>query len=746
MRATLALLQLFVVAHVAGQFVRLEGRQFMIGEQPFYPRVMNYYMSMASSIASSQDPNDLYATPDKVYDRSVYSEFECNSITTCDQQLRAHFDKIAEMGFNTIRFGVGPHLATDGGRRFALPVRNNNSSPEWQYDLYLTPPGFSDQFSVRYFQMLSGLLDVAQDAGLKVILLTADNGRNSWNPPDDPTLYAQYLARLADELKDHPALLAYDLWNEPADQNTPAFRCGKPQACAMSAQWFDAINEFDHNHMVTLGGIGVSDMMHWDPSILKLDFWSPHLYPQIAGYFNTSQQSAIEGVKAELCWYNRECPMPYMVGETGFSAEDDYDDHLNDGGSDPHLDSDPAHHRMPWMHGTEEEQAEYARQTMDATRHFGGSGYSWWQFQNSRSTNLLVPLSQAGNYLGNFYGVLKYGDGIQPWYPKQIVQTMTNYPLPAANFNFTASPSSHFRDWRGFFGQNLLTWHLNDEEGNPIQDAALRAQFMFYNSNDDFSFSVYAHYTSNTAGALRINAAPDPDPYSYVGEILALPLIPGRRADVIDEFALFSNAAPAEGSTREYFRNPIRFRGEVENVTLEQGEYRDFRHWDEIQVNGVHLIGDGNLGGGADFHARRTIHLLDFHAAEGSFVHIWNEETFASCSDNIGANIVAPIGPKNGSATVHTKQPLSIELRFGGVEETEIEVFPNPCQNSLSIRMIKTLPMTVHVFDGSGKVVLTAKGNGPLMLIDTSLLAEGLYNVEINCAGFNTTHSILKAK
>ncbi len=60
--------------------------------------------------------------------------------------------------------------------------------------------------------------------------------------------------------------------------------------------------------------------------------------------------------------------------------------------------------------------------------------------------------------------------------------------------------------------------------------------------------------------------------------------------------------------------------------------------------------------------------------------------------------------------------------------------------------MIKTLPMTVHVFDGSGKVVLTAKGNGPLMLIDTSLLAEGLYNVEINCAGFNTTHSILKAK
>ncbi|MBK7083929.1 MAG: cellulase family glycosylhydrolase [Flavobacteriales bacterium] len=87
----------------------------------------------------------------------------------------------------------------------------------------------------------------------------------------------EILQEFGDRFNVHPALMAYDLYNEPAYFDYTDHT--KQWICEKVASVYDELKAADPNHLITVGGISVVEVFEWDPTILKLDFWSPHLYP-----------------------------------------------------------------------------------------------------------------------------------------------------------------------------------------------------------------------------------------------------------------------------------------------------------------------------------------------------------------------------------------------------------------------------------------------------------------------------------
>lgn len=522
-------------------FVSLVGRQFMLSGQEFYPRVLNYTFEIASNVDGSTDPDDLYATVEADYDFNVGQIFECDNENDCNTQIEEHFAKVVSMGFNTIRIvRFHPSMRKVGATRsFTLRVKHHSDPWGSRYPIDLPQGTYTDAVSERYFELLQGVLDLAHQEGLKVILLCTDkypdnNGAELFYPGvdiDAADMYASYLTKLGEEIADHPALLAYDLWNEPAwPWDGPMAACTKSEVCDYTTLWFDAINTHDHNHLVTLGGASFYDLGAWDPTVMKLDFYSPHAYPSGQSrvypsglYYDPSFMD--NEVSAELYWLAGVSPMPYLVGETGFAANDDVS------GAPDFLDNDPTHHQMPWMHGTESQQSSYAASTLAATRAYMGSGYSWWVFQDVYYIRIPWVLDpnlelKPGDYRGNFYGLLKYGNGVDPWQDKPAVSVFQAF-LPSPVPSVLPPPPANGHNWFMFNHASLnRSWFLKDLNSKPITDAIVKCQYHYYNTpypggpDSEKKFTLTNIVVPDEVGEVTIKGSPIvPDHYVSEREI-----------------------------------------------------------------------------------------------------------------------------------------------------------------------------------------------------------------------------------
>lgn len=341
------------------QFVTLEGREFKLNGDDFYPIVMNFSVLYArnASVNGTPTPGDIYLTTDASHGPTL--GFDCDDEPTCLARLLVDLQKVRSMGFNTIRvvgnitpeYNDTPTLGADE-RRFKISIGQNpfpaNDHDENRVKVDLEED-LNGNYTQRHVDLLYDLLEVALEADLKVIILAGGNV-TKWNT-NDPVRYmypafdlnavndyALLLEKLADRLKDHPALLAYDLYNEPHYNGMQFKECTswydnkchdhieqkwrKQDICDFTKLWYDAINIFDQNHLVTLGGLGKDELEQWDPAVLHIDFYSPHYYltKDYRGQWDPIQ--AMLKYRAELHWIGQVCPMPWIVGETGFSAND----------------------------------------------------------------------------------------------------------------------------------------------------------------------------------------------------------------------------------------------------------------------------------------------------------------------------------------------------------------------------------------------------------------------------------------
>ena len=255
-------------------------------------------------------------------------------VSDCSQKLDADFETMAGKGFNAVRVcGIAPAIK-DGA--LSLPVASDN------------PVSFAD-----YLSLLDGLLGVLDARGLKAILLVGA-GSDQWG---SSALYRDYLRNLCTHLKDNPAVLAYDLYNEPA--------WGYPQVAGLdkyrTAHWVAdsvwTIRRHAPHHLVTIGLSHPDTVFAWDPALLPVDFVSYHFYSLTKNFPDSPDRIA-----SMLYWAGKTSTKPWIIGETGYSGTDG-----------PSTGS---------MTGTTAEQQTYAELTLQRSLDCGCMGYSWWQYQD----------------------------------------------------------------------------------------------------------------------------------------------------------------------------------------------------------------------------------------------------------------------------------------------------------------------------------------------------------------------------
>ena len=386
---------------VHGQHMTIEGRQFKDENgNNFYPLVCNYLVQIINI-----DPNDFSSTfvgPYGAYN-DCWPAYYCSSTSNCDQELRNNFEEIHALGFNTVRIlQLCPTFIRQGTKIYDYQsIRfwecpqtgfyvetKHQANDDWINDRIFSQ---TDQIQQKLFDHIMNVLGIAFEKGLKVILVTTKvNGEYH---DSFPNLYNNYLNSLSAYLANNApqqiqaTILGYDLQNEPyaswKDRSWPWNPLSKSEVCQNFQMWYNTIKSNEYYRLITLGGCGLLDIGEYDPQILSLDFYSPHLYTH--HYFNDSPPGfqeqyfdhMVNRIKGQLYWLNENLTIPWIIGETGFRANNNNSFNVKD--------------------GTEYQQQQYAEITLPYTYNCGGSGYSWWNYQDD-------------GLAGPYWGVLSCGD------------------------------------------------------------------------------------------------------------------------------------------------------------------------------------------------------------------------------------------------------------------------------------------------------------------------------------------------
>ncbi|TXI75650.1 MAG: hypothetical protein E6Q44_17040 [Flavobacteriales bacterium] len=744
------------LAQPAG-FVSLVGRDFMLDGELFYPVAINFDTELQTWTTPVTDLDELFCTVGSIYDHA-FSAYEHTSEAALDQQITEHFAKIRSMGFNTVRFGI-PVIwnwnPADGPRRCSVVYYRHI---QWERNLLdLDMNGYDDPASQRYFHLLRKLIRLADAEDLKVILLCAQANIAEYEPGFVPSSagaqdYADYLQRLAQELKDEPGLLAYDLWNEPIWSNRAMARLTKEKVCTYTGQWYDAIRSADAHHLVTLGGASFHEFGSWDPAIMKLDFYSPHIYPRFSRLDGFSFQATMDRYRALLHWQSRSCPIPWLIGETAFAAEDDAVDPMDlaNNSSTPILVADPRTKRMPYMMGSEAEQAEFFTIGMDAVRNYLGSGYSWWGFQNGRNHPLLLPESftntSAGHkklveeYHYNFWGPLKYGNpgGLNlpapwnaqnRWRDKAMVAAMQNYSLPPTPTEMPPPPSNYY-NW---YNLNTNVWrdgYIKDQNNQPVADALMEVPWRYVLNLFNpppvmpaWTFTEWMPYVTDQNGFFSIRKVP-------VVAGFNTPIEPTVLAPTVNAAGCLGSQVGGAGTTTFVQRDLLPYSAVVQ-VVVEENEARTYKGRVGLEVTSGTVDGGSN-GGQADLFAMHVVHVsAPFHAEAGSKTHIYTTPVFADCPGEGSGMVLEPSSPSSslGSAKRRT---TNVELRFE-LPAVKVSVFPIPAFDHVTLQ--STTPgFSYSIFDSNGRMVQEGQCPSDRTALDVGSLATGVYQCSITIA------------
>lgn len=767
-------------------FVTLEGRQFMLDGEPFYPVVMNYSVELVSNVPGSVEPSDLYFSPATHYDANVFSHYECNNEPSCTDQLQIHFEKLVSMGFNAIRLLCPPLMSEEGPggeQKYRLELRYNNGEWPPPYAGFLDVPDFSGPLAERYFEILRTVISIADNAGLKTILLCAEdynvddgdpNNGESWyqltlaENEEAVELYRKYLGRLANELRDEPGLIAYDLWNEPNWTAGHLTGLTKAQVCEYTERWYDTIREADPLHLVTLGGSSYHEISSWDPAVMKLDFYSPHHYPAPAVVFNYDNDLANESLKAQFYWLGADCPMPWLIGETGFIAENDnvdpLDATLNCNGN--HLDPDPVYDAMPWTGGTEEEQAAFADLSLHAVRDYRVSGYSWWDFQNARFSDLNIqdqfPNEPEKWLQGNFFGLLKFGNHapiVAPqvpcalpewsepkrWRDKIAVSTFAGYD-PGEAPTELPSPPTNYGSWHNTGGEVYRQYTIMDEEtGEPIPHALATVEW-FYRTADPFDnpnkgSPLWDRNTSDVSGHVSIRMRQPSNTSMYEAPEPKRLLIDAIGSEHL-EYNPQLDPWPQDNAGIALQRFRLYMEDVLTGHTVSINGNETHAAWSSLTMSDVIVEGDGSAGGTAEFKARDQVRAEgEFHAQHGAEVHLFTAPTFLECTEAV-AGISAEGSGQRASDERNMTKPNRLLLTFVR-PPLSLSVYPNPCSTSVQVVLHEGIGECV-ISNIAGVAVYKSAVARSMHSVDVSNWTAGDYTVRVTTGSGEQVTTITK--
>ncbi len=772
----------FLVGSVNAQFVTLEGRDFKLDGADFYPMVMNYSVLYARS--NSQPDNfpsqELYIAPNPSYGPTL--KFDCDDVATCRDRILADLENIRDMGFNCIRlvgnmtveYNDTPFLGSDE-RRYKIDV-SQNPFPEYNHDenriLRDLEPGYSGPMALRHFQLINELLDLAAIADLKVIILAGGPARG-WDENSGTRFmyqvvdqhavddYADYLGALAEAVEGHPAMLAIDVFNEPHFNRMQFNGCYYPnvegcndipklkkvEICNYTSQWYEAIKTADPNRLVTLGGSGVSDLEQWDPAVLHLDFYSLHIYPGPDYKQEWDYQEVLGRFHDDLYWFGQTSPMPWIIGETGFSANDRSDPIYK-----PHVGVEPIYHQWPYMHGSEFEQAEFATFSLEKARLSGASGWSWWDYQEVRWYDYYFPDDAFlhPEQMGTFFSMLHLGDANADWYYKPAIARVQDYvlaPMP----NPPGDEPPNYANWNSLPGPITFSGTVVDQFSDPIKEAQVWLRQESIDNPDvfpnfDFDHRTIEHFhpaATNITGQFSFGTEP-PSPGRY-DPVRSNLIVVGTGTNVLGIGNWFGSTIE-DNVTYLLTKDEFQYPGVVENESAMALDYPNesvFAGLQELRINNVETAINPN-GWSADFVARQTVHATEFHAMHGTEVHLYTGPLFTDCDEGsytmmtVNNDAATQATPKSNQQVAHT-----LQLQFTGPKDFQTTVFPNPFMDRLVVRVSNDAPVAVKLIDGLGHEIASWRFSNS-KTIDFSDLASGPYLLRIIQGDRFNSHLVIK--
>ncbi len=415
-------------------FVSLEDGKFRLDGQPFFPVAVNY-------IAHLQfNDSTCWPAPFRNYERN--DRFRYTNKDSALLLLKAEFTLIRKMGFNSVRVtNLASDMKLKGDSLFPYLPAQYGAGKDSLYPLTGRHVG-------QYLEAVDELAEIAEETGLKVVLLV--------KLFPGVSAYERQAAKLLDRLKDRPAIMAYDFFNEPLYfdiHDRP-----KREVHQVVQHWQQLFKQHAPHQLTTIGLVGVPEVFAWDPNVLDVDFISFHPYE-----YEPNQ------VLSELYWYGEQVDKPWIIGETSLPADND---------SVPYAD-----------------QLAFARKTLAQTVACGGVGYSWWQYKDVK----------WGRFHSDYMGVLKQEGttDVAPGLPdvdgtvKPVAQAFSEFKAEAVAG--TCEKPANYYNFSSLHGAKL-TGKLLDQDRKPIEGGVILGwnehwtRSYYTKSKADGSFELFGDF------------------------------------------------------------------------------------------------------------------------------------------------------------------------------------------------------------------------------------------------------------
>ncbi|MFH1297730.1 MAG: T9SS type A sorting domain-containing protein, partial [Bacteroidota bacterium] len=519
-------------------------------------------------------------------------------------------------------------------------------------------------------------------------------------------------------------LMAYDLWNEPASV-WPEDTIGhsKQDVCEKVKMWYDTVKAGDPHHLVTLGGKGFKDIWEYDLSILKLDFYSPHIYPSAHVEYEDSTyfEAMVNRIYGNLYWLQNNSAMPWIIGEMGFKAVDDSSFGLK-------------------YDGSLLEQESFADSVTMQTWECAGSGFSWWFYQD------------VGGGSGDGFGILKKNKTCGDNWPcdtilKPVWEVFDDFSPPPSG---TCSEPPYYNDpyYHAFYGKdtNIVTGHVIDQDNVPIKDAWIFAQTRLYDEivpgiPDDDTLHYYDnHYTfTNDTGYFQLL------PYDYIVEApnwhtVERIVISAPGCSRLDSARWGDSLGVPSGQTYVLDRFDFNFEDSFDSLTIIANDSIVLQAWDMVSLTNIEVQQYAYF----ETKARTEISVnQEFNAANGSETWIHTGNTFYPC-ENLYSFSKSANGIFSNDEIVDIKINKEIKLNFMPIEKAfDVRIYPNPGTGIFLIEILSNEPVTelhMFIYDQYGKEVFLRNINEKSLSLDLTHISKGVYFVQLR----NMEHQIIR--
>lgn len=471
-------------------FVYIKDGKFMLDSNEYFPLAVNYALDVVKDING-----DFYISPHAQYCKWANcdegsSGFHCGTNTMeWKIKIRSHIDRIADMGFNSIRLvGLGLNYNPDknGSGRLVSKVYQEQNDPDKLYcferkkRIKINRKTINKQIDlfVAFIQIVNEHNEAIPNKQLKVILTTGTGGLQdlSWK-------YTKFLIALGERFKDDPAILAYEPNFEGYYLGIPKYEKDQKYEMAENfAQWYYALKEVSPSHLITYGA-SLVDVFNWDAQTFPVDFLNLHHYPS----FNTPYSSEeFDRYKCILKWFSEAYDKPWIIGETGLSG------------------NDVANRKNPNI-ASENQQKEFVASTLAYSRWYGAIGYAWWQYKE-------VPWYKFDNLKANsnYYGLIRMKDEKESSKPAASAFS-TFDPFSECHTCFDPDDDVYYNP-KGYQFLNI-SGRVTTPDGSPVKNVYIycksrktnyytfsdeNGEFKLFSKPNDHIFSLAASYPGMT--------------------------------------------------------------------------------------------------------------------------------------------------------------------------------------------------------------------------------------------------------